>query len=716
MLISGFRKKAHNFYTEVFASVNLVLSRYVFSSAGSKALFVVLFLFTINSNAAQAASSVNFLVDPSYDANGRTNIGATVRATGVYVYFYVENDYWNLLSSSEKESALKNINALVNEFDYTIYPKMKSAYGDEWNPGIDGDPRIYILLTDIVKDAGGYFNKSNEYSKNILDQYKINQLAILNQEKKADIAAGRSIDSYAQRENEIVSIYTNEKELLYLNANFLDRSSMRSYIAHEFQHMINWSQKKKISDIDEEIWLNEGLSEYSSTLLGYDNPYPESVIELRINTFFQYTPDSLTEWQNVTQDYASVNLFMQYLVDHYGVSILKGIVSSQKSGIGAINESLRNQGYNTSFSEVFSDWQIANYLNDKSIFNGKYSYSSPILSNYIFRVKPTETLVVKNNTPINNVEYTKDWSGKWFEFTTPLAGDLQSRALKFIFSVNDAEANFKIPYIIKNIDGSVRVGEMNLNSLQNGTVLFDNFNTKIASVIILPISEKKTSGFSESEPLVKFTYSVSLSEMNIPRINNISPNISSLAGGTRATIIGENFNINSIVKFGGIAAEIQIPDSKTIIAIIPPSSKSGNVNVEVINSLSPEESAAENFTYLSLPENGSLIRAEGDYKVYVINGKYKRWIQSAEIFKYYPHFGWKNVAIVSPQIRDYYLNSYLIRADGDYKVYEINTDNSKHHLAISASQFAASGRSWDMVFIINKMERNFYRTGSTITK
>ncbi len=681
MVIIDFKEKMFDSYARFFTSVCSVFFGYNFLSAGLKALFIVLFLFNANIFEAKAANNASFLIDSAYDANARIAITATNRVTGINAYFYTEDAYWNNLSPAEQAAALQNINALASEFDNAIYPKMRDAYGSEWNPGIDNDPRIYILLTNIVKDAGGYFNPNDEYYK-------------------TQVKDGRS----------------NEKEIIYLNSEFIGKPSLKSFLAHEFQHMINWHQKKKISGVDEDIWLNEALSEYSSTLLGYDIPYPGSVIELRVNTFLQYTPDSLTEWQNINQDYASANLFMQFLTDQYGKNIIRAIVGSKKAGIAAIDDSLQSLNYNIGFSDVFSNWQIANYLNDKKIDNGKYAYASPVLQYYNFHVKPTETFVVRSSTPIKNVEYAKDWSGRWYEFTSPLAGDQRSRALKLVFSADNSSSNFKVPYIIKNIDGTTVVGAMHLDSSQSGTVLFNNFNTKIASVLVLPISEGKTADFTQSESLLKFSYSVSLAETDAPIISNISPNSSPLEGGTLATIIGENFSANSIVKFGGISAEIQIPDSKTIIAKIPPSSKSGSVSVEVINPATPSAAASQNFIYLSLLKDGSLIRAEGDYKVYVINGKYKRWIQSAEIFKFYPHFGWQAVIAVSPQTRDHYLNSYLIRAAGDYKVYEVNTDNSKHHLAISAAQFAASGREWDMVFVINNAERNFYKTGSTITK
>jgi hypothetical protein len=112
--------------------------------------------------------------------------------------------------------------------------------------------------------------------------------------------------------------------------------------------------------------------------------------------------------------------------------------------------------------------------------------------------------------------------------------------------------------------------------------------------------------------------------------------------------------------------------------------------------------------------DGSLIRAAGDYKVYVVKGGYKRWIQNSEIFKYYPHFGWLQVVEVTPEVRDSFRDAWLVRADGDKKVYEVNGDGTKHWLNMTAEQFSQTGRNWDMVYIINNAERDFYRTGADV--
>lgn len=643
----------------------------------SSVLLLVLFIGITPK--ASASAEVSFLIDSTYDNNGRDVMTATNRLTSQNAYFYVDDAYWAKLDSQNQSAVDLNISILADEFDKTIYPKMRETYGLEWSPGIDNDSKIYILLADIRKDAGGYFNPNDEYYKN-------------------QVKNGRS----------------NEKEILYLNVNSLGKSIAKSFLAHEFQHMINWYQKKKVSGVDEEVWLNESLSEYTSTALGYDNNYSGSNLELRVKNFLQNPSDPITEWRNLSEDYASVNIFMQFLVDHYGRDILKFIINSPKIGIAAIRDALQKTNSTENFHAAFTNWVIANYLNSQSFSDGKYAYRNPNLTYGNLHVAPTTFFTVNSNVAVENTEYTKDWMGKWYQFFPSPTLNLPDQTLKISFSANDSDAIFSVPYILKNTNETVSVGYFYLNSAQKGKIFINNFGTSVDSVIIMPISERKTFGFTENEAPVKFSYSTQLIYSYPPALKSVSPNASAVNGGVLVTIIGDNFEPDSSVNFGTeTATEITRIDSQTILAKAPPFS-AGTVDITVTNPNSQSAVLNNAFTYFPAIKDGSLIRAQDDYKVYVISGKYKRWIQAGEIFKFYPHFGWNSIEIVTPAARDYYQDSFLVRVEGDYKVYEINGDRTKHHLEMTAERFSASGRKWDMVYVINKKESDFYKTGDAV--
>jgi len=82
----------------------------------------------------------------------------------------------------------------------------------------------------------------------------------------------------------------------------------------------------------------------------------------------------------------------------------------------------------------------------------------------------------------------------------------------------------------------------------------------------------------------------------------------------------------------------------------------------------------------------------------------------------YPHLVRQSIIEVTPEQANYYKDAWLIRSAGDYKVYEINGDLTKHWLNMSADEFTNSGRSWGMVYIVNVRERDLYKTGAEVLR
>jgi hypothetical protein len=117
------------------------------------------------------------------------------------IYYYIDDSWWNGLDSSKKESILKILGDLSTEFEKKIYPTLVSYFGPEWRPGIDKDSRITVLLHPMNENAGGYFNSGDEYPK-------------------------------------IQNPKSNQREMIYLNTQYIEKSLLKSFLAHEFVHMI----------------------------------------------------------------------------------------------------------------------------------------------------------------------------------------------------------------------------------------------------------------------------------------------------------------------------------------------------------------------------------------------------------------------------------------------------------------------------------------------
>ena len=72
-------------------------------------------------------------------------------------------------------------------------------------------------------------------------------------------------------------------------------------------------------------------------------------------------------------------------------------------------------------------------------------------------------------------------------------------------------------------------------------------------------------------------------------------------------------------------------------------------------------------------QNGSLVRARGDKKVYIIKGNYKRWIQDGSIIDMYGQLRWEDIVEIEPTVLNQYIESNVIRFAGDPRVYQVSS-------------------------------------------
>ena len=89
-----------------------------------------------------------FFVDSGFDKYSRNQLSATLRHISGKLYFYVDDSYWNSLDTMHQDSFTNSIVSLGQEFDNNIYSKETQFWGAEPNPGIDGDSRITIVLSN----------------------------------------------------------------------------------------------------------------------------------------------------------------------------------------------------------------------------------------------------------------------------------------------------------------------------------------------------------------------------------------------------------------------------------------------------------------------------------------------------------------------------------------------------------------------------------------
>ncbi len=290
------------------------------------------------------------------DTNESFQVQTTLRYVTEHAYFWIENG----VSYRERE-----LQELAETFENKIYPTNRAFFGSEWNPGADGDPRIYILY---VRNAGG----------NIAGYFS-------------------SVDSYPPEAHP----YSNWHETFVFNADTVDLNDEFTYgvLAHEFQHMIHWA-----NDRNEEIWLNEAFSELAMFLNGFDTGGHDWL--------FSRDPDiQLNDWptdQNITgPHYGASFLFMTYFLDRFGESATQSLVQLPENGLTSIDLLMQKLGLRDSRTgqmitadEIFVDWTLANYLNDPKVDDGRYYYS-----NYRKLPKVSDTEMVRS---CDNTTRTRD--------------------------------------------------------------------------------------------------------------------------------------------------------------------------------------------------------------------------------------------------------------------------------------------------------------------
>jgi len=288
--------------------------------------------------------------------------------------------------------------------------------------------------------------------------------------------------------------------MLYLNAEYITSPLAKSFLAHEFVHLITFNQKERKYKAKEDVWLNEARAEYAPTLLGYDDQYVGSYFQDRVNTFLRNPSDSITEWKGVSADYGALSMFVHYLVEKYGIEILVDSLHSNKTGIASINEALVKNGFQKSFSDIFTDWAIAVLANDCSL-GREYCFKNKNLLN--IRVTPLiNFLPLRGKSSLGVNQTTKNWTGNWFKFI----GGKGVLKIKFI---GNPQNLFRVPYLLRDISGNWSLGFFDLDKEQRGEITVPEIGESITSVTIIPLAETKISDFSDSEPEIPFFWEAS---------------------------------------------------------------------------------------------------------------------------------------------------------------------------------------------------------------
>ncbi|MEK7452833.1 MAG: hypothetical protein AAB614_01210 [Patescibacteria group bacterium] len=529
--------------------------------------FTFFFFFQASiANAASIGQMQDFFTDAVFADKERTDIKATLRFEGEHAYYYIDNEYFDSLRGEEAFKILTSLKKISLEYDLKIYPTLTKEIGQIREPGLDNDNKIYILFLKLKEGNGGYMNTADLFLK-----------------------------------SQTKDVPTNEKEMIYLNADLINSDDINAILSHELQHLISAYFKEIQKNIADDIWLNEMRSEYAVDVLGYNNPYKGSFLESRSLIFEKNPEDSIVGWRNNQIDYAVVSILGYYLVENFGKDIFKETLKSDKIGIDSINDALKNLGFSVSFADIFKKWQIANYLNDENLFGKGYGYLNPSLN---FKIKPSIFHEVFEGD-IKEFNYiVDDWQLSFLEYY----GNVGKINIEFEGKDNSV---FDVSYILNRRDKSSLFGSIKLEN-NRGYFSIDDLGGDISSIVLLPFSKTRLSDFAKNDIKRNFVVRVST---GIEQIKNVIISIVDEQTFKEGLLIRPvwDFKVYSVNKSGYIRHII---------------------NQKILSFYKFSDIAVVDRDDFNFYKESSLVRAENDYKIYYIDSfGVKHWLEmTAEKF------------------------------------------------------------------------------------
>jgi hypothetical protein len=322
---------------------------------------------------------VYFLLD---DYNGQyVPTTFTLRAVGQHIEAWVQDDLNYPAGDCRNDGNVNvvtdaQISSLVNEFDDNILPKESQYFSvapdrDGSNPliagpgGADdywsGEGDNTVALISNVRDANYYAPSTPDGATYIAGFFS----STFNELYDRNVM---TIDSYdwAQRTGANPAPGTDGC------GNTL-KPRPRLYegtFAHEYQHLLEY-----YASPGESTWLNEGLSDYAQTIVGYVDttiPFGQTGADSHLNCFYGWSAtstfpycgaeNSLSGWgdqgsASILSDYGAAYSMVTYLENRLGRQAITFLHNdAEHSGLASVQALLDAKGWKMPASHILHDW------------------------------------------------------------------------------------------------------------------------------------------------------------------------------------------------------------------------------------------------------------------------------------------------------------------------------------------------------------------------
>ena len=310
----------------------------------------------------------------------------TMRGLGDHIQVWVADDRAFPAGDCRNDLGLTDItdaqvNSFIHEFDANIYPKesqsfstppardgSKARLGADWQVSPAQADDIAVLV-DNVRDAN-YLDPSTPDGQTYIAGFFY---SVFNEFLDRNVM---TIDAFDWLHRTGATPPDDSSDPAYL-ACAQSQGQSRPYgaarphlyegtFAHEYQHLLEYYESP-----GEASWVNEGLSDYAQSLVGYvDTSIPPSdpAADGHIKCFTGYQPpqfggpeNSLTLWEDqggpeVLCDYGAAYSLMMYLFDHYGEAFMSALHREDLSGLEGLDKVLAQFGSKKSGMDTIHDW------------------------------------------------------------------------------------------------------------------------------------------------------------------------------------------------------------------------------------------------------------------------------------------------------------------------------------------------------------------------
>ncbi len=227
--------------------------------------------------------------------------------------------------------APETLRDLVETFDERVFPDAAVRFGPAVD--VDRDGRFTVLMSSsLARLAGG----------------------------------NAGVDGFvrgADLDLRLGAPFGNRCDMMYLSTALKAGPHLRTVVAHEYTHAVNFSRKALAGPLgaEEEGWLDEALAH----LVEDEHGFSRSNLDYRVSAFLS-RPE---RYRLVVEDYyasglfrshgnrGATYLFLRWCVDRQGPGLVDALIRSERRGIANLETAT-----GSTFADLFRRWTVALYL------------------------------------------------------------------------------------------------------------------------------------------------------------------------------------------------------------------------------------------------------------------------------------------------------------------------------------------------------------------